>query len=45
MAATWEDCKTNYPEAADIIDAGLEKLDIYRDCAEIVPAYVLSMSM
>jgi hypothetical protein len=44
MASTWEERKVDYPNAADIIDAGLEKLDVYRNCAEMVPAYVLAMS-
>jgi hypothetical protein len=33
---------TEFPD--DIIDAGLEKLDVYRNRAEMVPAYVLAMS-
>lgn len=45
MASTWEDHKIDYPEAADIINAGLDKLDIYRNRAELVPAYVLAMSI
>ena len=45
MASTWEDCKIDYPEAADIINAGLDKLDIYRNRAELVPAYILTMSI
>jgi len=44
MASTWEERKVDYPDAADIIDAGLEKLDVYRNGAEMVPAYVLAMS-
>jgi hypothetical protein len=44
MAVTWEDRKSDYPEATEIIDAGLEKLDVYRQRAELVPAYVLAMS-
>jgi hypothetical protein len=44
MGVTWEDRKSDYPEAAEIIDAGLEKLDVYRQRAELVPAYVLAMS-
>jgi len=44
MASTWEERKVDYPDAADIIDAGLEKLDVYRNRAEMVPAYVLAMS-
>ena len=45
MASTWEDRKIDYPEAADIINAGLDKLDIYRNRTELVPAYVLAMSI
>ena len=44
MGVTWEDRKSDYREAAEIIDAGLEKLDVYRQRAELVPAYVLAMS-
>lgn len=45
MASTWEDRKIDYPEAADIINAGLDKLDIYRNRTELVPAYILAMSI
>ena len=45
MASMWEDHKINYPEAADIINAGLDKLDIYRNRAELVPAYILAISI
>ena len=44
MASTWEEQKLNHPDVADIIEAGLEKLDVYRNCVEMVPAYVLAMS-
>ena len=44
MASTWEEQKVNYPDAANIIDAGLEKPDVYRNCVEMVPTYVLAMS-
>jgi len=44
MVSIWEEWKVNYPDAANIIDAGLGKLDVYRNCAEIVPTYVLAMS-
>jgi hypothetical protein len=44
MASTWEEQKLNHPDAADIIEAGLEKLDVYRNCVETVLAYVLAMS-
>ena len=45
MASMWEDRKIDYPEAANIINAGLDKLDIYRNRAELVPAYILAMSI
>lgn len=44
MTSIWEDRQTDFPEAADIIQAGLNKLDVYRSRAELVPAYVLAMS-
>jgi hypothetical protein len=44
MASTWEERKVNYLDAADIIDTGLEKLDVYGNRAEMVPTYVLAMS-
>ena len=31
------------PEAAPIIDAGLSKLEEYRNRADLVPAYVIAM--
>lgn len=44
MTSTWEERQLDFPEAADIIQAGLDKLDVYRSRAELVPAYVLAMS-
>ena len=43
MKNVWTQQKTTNPEMASIINAGLDKLEDYRDRAELVPAYVLAM--
>lgn len=45
MKKKWEEQQVENPESAYIIDAGLDKLETYRDCAALVPAYVLAMGM
>ncbi|KAK7014542.1 ribonuclease H-like domain-containing protein, partial [Favolaschia claudopus] len=43
MISQWEKQKTQYPEAANIIQQGIDKLTTYRERVEDVPAYILSM--
>ncbi|KAH9950786.1 ribonuclease H-like domain-containing protein [Amylocystis lapponica] len=44
MAKVWEAQQHKYPETSHIIQAGLDKLEGYRDRTDLVPAYVLAMS-
>jgi len=45
MSSIWEDYQQNWgPDISAAIQAGLDKLDVYRERAELVPAYVISMS-
>ena len=44
MAHKWTEKKESDPEAAPIIQEGLNKLDVYRERADLVPAYVMAMS-
>ena len=43
MKKVWNDQKVKMPEAAPIINAGLDKLEEYCERADLVPAYVLAM--
>jgi hypothetical protein len=43
MKRVWKEQKLKMPEAAQIIEAGLEKLEEYRARADLVPAYILAM--
>ena len=43
MVSIWENQQTERPEAVHIIQAGIDKLEEYRDHADLVPAYVLAM--
>jgi hypothetical protein len=45
MKSIWNKQKVEMPDVAHIIDAGLKKLDEYRERADLVPAYVGAMSM
>lgn len=40
----WEQQQADYPETADIIQQGLDKLGSYEERLEKVPAYALAMS-
>ena len=42
MAQVWEDQISDHLEMADVIQAGLDKLDVYIDHTDMVPAYVLA---
>ena len=44
MAAAWIKLQDKIPDAYLTIQAGLDKLDVYCQRAEIVPAYVVAMS-
>ncbi|KAJ7772194.1 hypothetical protein B0H16DRAFT_1768743 [Mycena metata] len=43
MIKKWEQMQVDYPELADIIQKGLDKLGTYQERVERVPAYVLAM--
>jgi hypothetical protein len=43
MKRVWNMQKLEMPHAAPIIDAGLDKLEEYRERAGLVPAFVLAM--
>jgi hypothetical protein len=43
MKKVWNAQKDEMPDAAPIIDAGLDKLEEYRERADLVPAFVLAM--
>jgi len=43
MKRVWDGQKVEIPEAAQIIDASLSKLEEYRSRADLVPAYVAAM--
>jgi hypothetical protein len=45
MAHAWECHQVKNPETAAIVDEGLEKLEEYRARTDLVPAYVLAMSL
>lgn len=45
MKSVWNKQKVEMPDVAHIIDAGLKKLDEYRERADLVPTYVGAMSM
>jgi len=44
MSAKWEEYQHNNPAMANIVQHGLDKLEIYRERADLVPAYVIAMS-
>ena len=45
MAQVWQDQISDHPETADVIQAGLDKLDVYIDRTDMVPAYILAMGV
>lgn len=45
MAQVWEEQISDHPETADVIQAGLDKPDVYIDHTDMVPAYVLAMGV
>ena len=40
----WKEYQELHPEVAPFIQRGLDKLEIYHERTELVPAYVLAMS-
>lgn len=44
MAVKWEEYIHYNPATAAIVQCGLDKLEVYRNRADMVPAYVLAMS-
>jgi hypothetical protein len=45
MIRTWKEMQLEFfggPEH-DVIEKGLDKLSVYLECTELVPAYVISM--
>ena len=45
MIAKWEELKRALPEAVDIIQEGLDKLETYENYTDLTPAYSLAMGM
>ena len=43
MASTWKRYQTDNLHTSHIVQKGLDKLEEYRDRADLVPAYVLAM--
>ncbi|KAJ3572595.1 hypothetical protein NP233_g2975 [Leucocoprinus birnbaumii] len=43
MSYKWKQQQASYPEVASIIQAGIDKLAVYQQRAETVPAYIVSM--
>ncbi|KAJ6495972.1 hypothetical protein C8R45DRAFT_823421, partial [Mycena sanguinolenta] len=44
MIKAWEKQQRKYPETVHIIQKGIDKLGVYRDRVEGVPAYIFAMS-
>ena len=44
MVQKWIKKQEEDPETVAIIQQGLNKLDVYREWADLVPAYVVAMS-
>ena len=44
MIMVWNNQKADDPEAAQLIQPGLDKLVVYLKRTDVVPAYILSMS-
>ena len=47
MIRTWKEMQLEFLGALeyDVIEKGLDKLSVYLECTELVPAYVISMGM
>ena len=45
MTQVWKDQQQEYPETTDIIQEGLDKLNIYMEHTKTVPVYLLAMCM
>lgn len=43
MIERWSKLKEDYPHFEDVIQAGIVKLEDYRDRTELTPTYVSSM--
>lgn len=43
--SSWQDLQTQHPLAYDVIQASLDKLEVYSNCAQVIPAYIVSMGM
>lgn len=44
MVKVWESDKDDHPETAEIVQAGIDKLEEYSERISAIPAYVLAMS-
>ena len=44
MSAKWEEYQYNDPTMVNIVQPGLDKLETYKEHANLVPAYVIAMS-
>ena len=44
MSAKWEEYQYNNPTMANIVQPGLDKLEAYKERADLVPVYVVAMS-
>lgn len=45
MKTRWKQHQDENPDTADTVQAGLDKLEEYRERTELVPAHVLAMGM
>jgi hypothetical protein len=43
LTLKWEEYVEKNPESRDIVMEGINKLEEYRDRADVVPAYILAM--
>ncbi|KAJ6588083.1 hypothetical protein B0H19DRAFT_921879, partial [Mycena capillaripes] len=43
MIKAWQAQQVKYPETAHIVQKGIDKLELYQERVEHVPAYILSM--
>jgi len=44
MMRVWKEHQVKHPETAEIVQAGLDKLGVYRERADLNPTYVVAMS-
>jgi len=42
MIKKWTDLKTKFPDATDIIEEGIDKLEVYKNKLEAVPANIIT---